>query len=185
MNIVSRIESTEVALDLLDNASEEPAFREAAVHYLRDHASPQALERLVWALQDDDFGVRWEAALALTQMGQPALVEVLKAIADPRRVGDPRLREGVYHILHNSLLPAPLDVTDLLEALRGPAADIASLVEAYHLLAQIDHIQLVESVRSRLHPIENPGLPLDVFRLQYGPAQLTGRLSRLGIHHNR
>jgi HEAT repeat protein len=181
---VINIDSTEAALKLLDDVREEPAYREAAVHYLGDHASLEAIARLVRTLQDDDFGVRWEAALALTQLGEPAVIEVLKALADPRRVDDPRLREGAYHILHNGQVPAALNVTELLNALRGQAADISSLVEAYRLLCQIDHVRLAGPTRSTAQPALSPSLRPGLFRPQYGPAQLTGRLSRLGIHHS-
>jgi HEAT repeat protein len=181
--MVINVDSLEAALKLLDNVREEPAHREAAVRYLSNHASPEAIARLVRTLQDDDFGVRWEAALALTQLGEPAVIEVLKALADPRRVDDPRLREGAYHILHNGQVPATLNVTELLNALRGQAADISSLVEAYHLLGQIDHIRLASPIRTA-QPALSPGLRPGLFRPQYGPAQLTGRLSRLGIHHS-
>ncbi|MFN8596516.1 MAG: HEAT repeat domain-containing protein [Anaerolineae bacterium] len=179
------IESLEEALKLLDDVREAPAQREAAVHYLGDHSSPQVIVRLVQALQDDDFGVRWEAALTLTQLGEPAVIEVLKALADPKRVDDPRLREGAYHILRNGTLPAALNVTDLLTALRGQAADISSLVEAYRLLCEIDHVRLVEKAQESMHSRPSPGLRPFLLGPQYGSAQLTGRLSRLGIHHSK
>lgn len=183
-SMVINIDSTEAALKLLDNVREEPAYREAAVRYLSDHASPEAIVRLVRTLQDDDFGVRWEAALALTQLGEPAVIEVLKALADPKRVDDPRLRDGAYHILHNSQIPASLNVTELLNALRGQVADISSLVEAYRLLCQIDHGRLASPTRT-MQPALSPGLHPGLVRSQYGSAQLTGRLSRLDIHHSR
>ncbi len=179
------IESLEEALKLLDDIRDDPAQREAAVHYLSEHSSPETIVRLVRTLQDDDFGVRWEAALALTQLGEPAVIEVLKALADPKRVDDPRLREGAYHILRNGKIPATLNVTDLLTALRGQAADISSLVEAYRLLCQLDHIRLVDQARGPGHTHLTPGLRPFLFGPQYGPAQLTGRLSRLGIHHSK
>ena len=175
------ITSTAQALELLENNREEPTYREAAVHYLKDKASPAASGRLVQALQDDDVGVRWEAAVALAQLGEVVLPEVLKALTDPKRVDDPRLREGVYHILHYGQATLSIDVTDLLGALRGPAADIASLVEANRLLRQIEK-RHASQTRAATRPVSIGIARTNIFSPKYGPAQLTGRLSRLGGH---
>jgi hypothetical protein len=173
------ITSTTQALELLKNNRDEPAYREAAVRYLKDNPTPAVIARLVQTLQDDDFGVRWEAAAALTQLGEVALPEVLKALTDPKRFDDPRLREGVYHILHYDQAAMSMDVTDLLSALRGPAADIASLVEANRLLRQIEK-QHASQTRAATRPVSIDIARANIFSPKYGPAQLTGRLSRLG-----
>jgi HEAT repeat protein len=138
------ITSTARALELLDNNREESSFREAAVHYLTNHSSPAVIVRLVQALQDDDVGVRWVAAMALAQLGEAALPEVLKALTDPVRVGDPRLREGVYHILHNNQRSVPVPITDLLAALKGPTAGIATLVEVDRVIREYEKYRAVE-----------------------------------------
>lgn len=138
------ITSTTQALELLDNYREESSYREAAIHYLTDHSSPAVIVRLVQALQDDDVGVRWVAAMALAQLGEAALPEILKALTDPVRVGDPRLREGIYHILHNNQRAIPVPITDLLAVLKGPVAGIASLVEADRVIREYEKYRAVE-----------------------------------------
>ena len=100
---------------------------------LRKNPERQAVPRLVQALQDPDFGVRWAASEALGQLGAVALEEVLRVLADPDRVGDPRLRESAYHMLHVGR-SWPVQVKALMASLKGPAPDLASLEEAAHLL---------------------------------------------------
>ncbi len=125
--------SLEQALGILDNPFATVAEREAAARYLETDPDLRAVPRLARALQDEDFGVRWAASEALAQLGVAALEEVLRALADPKRVGDPRLRESAYHMLHiGQRWPVP--VKGLLASLKGPAADLASLEEAAHLL---------------------------------------------------
>lgn len=134
------ITSEAQALEILDDTGQDMRHREAAARYLAAHPSPEIVGRLVQALQDNDFGVRWEAAVALSQLGNPALIEMLKALTDPKRVGDSRLRRGIYHALHyNQSLHLPVSMTRLMEALKGPAADIASMEEAGRLLQLIEH----------------------------------------------
>lgn len=175
------ITSTTQALELLDNNREGPAHREAAIHYLQDNPSAAAIERLVQALQDDDVGVRWEAAVALAQLGEVVLPEVLKALTDPKRVGDPRLRESAYYILHNLQASVPVPIAELLDALRGPAPDIASLVEADRILLAFEKYRSVKA-RAAGEPRATGTARTSIFSPKYGPAQLTGRISRLGGH---
>jgi hypothetical protein len=127
------IVSWKQALDILDNGLNSVAAREAAARYLKKNPERQAVPRLVRALQDDDFGVRWAASEALSQLGAYALEEVLRVLADPDRVGDPRLRDSAYHMLHvGHHWSVPVD--GLMVRLKGPAADLASLEEAARLL---------------------------------------------------
>ncbi len=167
------IESVQQAKAVLDDVHEDAGSREAAVRYLAAHAIPAIITRLVQALQDDDVGVRWEAANALAQLGEPALREVLKALTDPQRVDDPRLRESAYHILHVTQAAMPVPLTELLEALRGPAADVASLVAAHRVLHALQ-----QQAQKTL-----AGNPLSISGKEYGPAKLTGQLGRLNGHH--
>jgi HEAT repeat protein len=133
------INSETQAIEMLNDKQQSAALREAAVRYLGASATPEAIKRLVLALEDNDFGVRWEAAVALTGLGRAALPELLKALADPERVADPRLREGAYHVLHyNRDLPLRANAAQLMDVLKGPAADISALEEAYRLLKQIE-----------------------------------------------
>ena len=168
-------------MERLDDVREEAAVREAAIRFLAEAPTPAVITRLVQALQDDDFGVRWTAATVLAQHGEPALREVLTALTDPQRVGDPRLRDCAYHILHNNPTSLPVSLQELLAALRGPAADIAALVEADRVLRQLEQSRSARA-RAPIQPDTTATAQLNVLRLNYGPAQLTGRLSRLGKH---
>jgi hypothetical protein len=115
---------------------------------------------LIESLLDDEFSVRWEAAVALAQLGPHAFPDVLEALTDPK-LNTARLREGVMHILHYSSRkeeepssghkPVEVQVVansgdlvyvdELMAALKGPAADIRSMVEAGKLLFQIRNDQ--------------------------------------------
>ncbi len=169
------IASSVQAMEVLDDVREEAAIREAAIRYLAKGPTPAVITRLVQALQDDDTGVRWAAAEALTPLGLAALPEVLKALTDPQRVSDPRLRESAYHILHSDQASVPVSIAELLDALRGQAADIASLVEANRVLRALNEYYAVKAAREKSTSLINS---------KYGPAQLTGRLGRLGGHHS-
>lgn len=132
------ITSEEQAFEALDDPLEDQLIREKAIRYLSTRPNEHVIKKLVQALQDDDFGVRWEAAVALAQFGEKALPELLEALTDPERVSDPRLREGVYHVLHNTSGALHyISVAMLVRALKGPAADIAVMDEAGKLLLQL------------------------------------------------
>lgn len=134
------IASESSALEALRDRYAPQARRERAIHYLALNPSQAGISQLVQALQDDDFGVRWEAAAALSRLGRQALPELLKALADPRQAGNPRLREGAYHVIHYSRGSFyPLSLENLRQALKSPAADIAAMKEAARLLYQIEH----------------------------------------------
>jgi HEAT repeat protein len=146
------------AVDVLNNKKLSYHRREVAVHYLAQHPTPEGIKALVVALRDSELAIRWTAATALAQLGPLALPEVLKALVDPK-TNTVRLREGVMHILHYSsnLAHEPVykqsemeatvhtlsgkltSANDLLNALKGPAADIKSMKAAGKLLAQMEH----------------------------------------------
>ncbi len=175
------ITSAAQALAVLDDHREAAKGREAAVRYLADHLTPTVITRLVQALQDDDVGVRWEAATVLAHQGEPTLLEVLNALTDPNRVGDPRLRESAYHILHINQAAMPVSIADLLDALKGQVADIASLVEADRVLRAWEKDRAVKA-RTAGKPGTTGAMQMGLLTPQYGPARLTGRLSRLRGH---
>lgn len=128
------ITSETQAIEVLSDPSEAQTYREKAIRYLSDLGNEKAIDQLVRALQDDDFGVRWEAAVSLSQLGEKTLPVLLEALTDPERVADPRLREGTYHILHYTRGQHYLvSTTRLMKALKSPAADIATMVEAGRL----------------------------------------------------
>jgi HEAT repeat protein len=132
------ITSVSQAVQLLDNERADSIQREMAAHYLEQHPDRAILQRLVTALEDNDPGVRWASAETLSKLGTLALIDMLIALMDPLRVGNPLLREGVYHALYHNLDPhTTVQASGLMQALQGPAADLASMEEAYHLLRQI------------------------------------------------
>jgi HEAT repeat protein len=128
------IASLDQAVKVLDDRRQSVANREAAARYLAKNPSPQVMGRLVQALQDDDFGVRWAAAEALVKLGPDILPPILEALTDRERAGDPRLRDSIYHVLHRAQASMPVPVAPLMAALKAPGADIAAIQEAGRLL---------------------------------------------------
>jgi HEAT repeat protein len=127
------------ALKILNDNNKESTEREGAVRFLAAHPNDGVIERLVQALEDDDFGVRWEAALALSSIGKTALPSLLQALMDPKRIGDPRLRIGAIRVLHRLTdASLPRSTSKLVEALHGPAADIASMEAAYKVFQELE-----------------------------------------------
>jgi hypothetical protein len=146
------------AIALLGDKQLEPQKREFAIHYLAEHPTPASITALIGALQYKEFTLRWVASTALAQLGSLALREVLRALTDPKLNTAP-LREGVVHILHYSsnLANEPVykhaqikpqvyakpgvlvSVSELMTALKGPAADINSMKAADRLLAELEN----------------------------------------------
>jgi HEAT repeat protein len=125
-------------LQILDSNLKESREREKAIRDLAEMPNERVILRLVEALQDDDFGVRWEASVALSKLGNAALPSLLKALMDPKRVGDPRLRRGAYRVLKSMRISShPGSIERLMEALHGPAADIVSMEEAYRVYCEL------------------------------------------------
>ena len=130
-------QSDSEAIAVLNQPELDTLLREDAVHYLGHHLSPRGLESLVQALEDDEFGVRWAAAVALSQQGEAALPTLLRALME--RGGDsPLLREGAYHVLHyNASATVHALSQELMQALKGPAAGISAAEAAYKLLQKL------------------------------------------------
>lgn len=107
--------------------------REEAIHYLAQHLEPQVVEALVQVLDDDDFGVRWAAAEALTYAGAAALAPILHLLV--AKGGSSEAREAALHALRNNTDPEVREqAKPVLEALRGPGAAMATPTAAYQLL---------------------------------------------------
>jgi HEAT repeat protein len=129
------IESTVQAIALLQNDILSELEREDAIHYLRDHPSPEAIEALVTALDDDDAGVRWSAGAALATLGEAALPTLLEALS---KSPDVRLMEAARHVLHYNTSAKVRDETqELMRALKGPEAALATEVAARKLLWEL------------------------------------------------
>ena len=127
--------SVDDALRALEDFSSGPDIHLAAIRFLATMDECLEARGLVHALQSDDFGVRWEAAEQIVRIWRIAFPLILKALLDPKKVGDSRLREGVIHILHKITDHAfQRDVAPLLKALIGPGADVNAMYEADLLL---------------------------------------------------
>jgi HEAT repeat protein len=78
------IENEKQAIKILDNYENNSVIREEAARFLEENPTENATQRLIMALTDDDFGVRWAASTALTKLGDSALPALLQAlIKDP------------------------------------------------------------------------------------------------------
>ena len=127
------VESTEQAIEILRDTDLSELEREHAIAYLHDHPTPEAIDALIEGLEDDDPGVRWKSATALARQGESAMHPLLIALCQPD--ADARLREGAWHVLRqNSSSEVRAESQELLQALRGPSANIATLEAANKLL---------------------------------------------------
>ncbi len=124
------------AIAVLDDTSRSVLEREQAIYYLERHPEPQAIQRIVQALEDPDFGVRWTAAVALARLGRRALRHILQALVEkPDSVW---LRWGAHHALYYSADRWVRETTQRLqEAMRGLAADLSTEVVAAQLLQEL------------------------------------------------
>ena len=146
------------AVTTLDNEAENPSIREKAIQYLSEHPDSQAIERIVRALEDDNFGVRWEASKALSALGRDGLIALLVALTDPARAGDVRLRNGAYRVLKHLNFPdIDHQVWNLIMATKGPAADLLTMIEANKLLEQLRSLEKLKEVISK--PSKAPSWP--------------------------
>ncbi|MEZ4662566.1 MAG: HEAT repeat domain-containing protein [Caldilineaceae bacterium] len=126
------IQTVAEAIAVLDQPAGSSTEREDAIHFLHNHPSPEGAERLVAALSDDDTGVRWAAAQGLIDYGERALPPLLRALA--QNAGNSNLRIGAYQVLHdNPNASIREQMVELIKALRGPGADVASMQAASKL----------------------------------------------------
>lgn len=132
-----QIHSTAQARQILDNPNETVAEREAAIYFLGADPTTANLERLVEALEDNDFGVRWAAGATLARAGDAALPPLARALV--RKHDSVWLREGAYHALYyNASGHVSALTVELQKALKGPAAEVATVSAAEHLLIALD-----------------------------------------------
>ena len=142
-----RVVTVAQAIEMLNDYSESVLEREKAIEVLRLDPSPAGIEALVRALEDDVFGIRWTAAAALATLGEAALPPLLRTLVEHAR--NSQLRESAYHILHyNTHRCVRRECTELMQALKGPASDIAVIGAASALLHKMG--QTV--IRSALRP---------------------------------
>jgi HEAT repeat protein len=130
------IKDEKEALEVLDNFENSTSEREEAARYLEENPSEDAIQRLIKALTDDDFGVRWASSTALTKLGDHALPALLQAlINDP----SPRMRESAYHVLHyNYSLWIQSHSKPLMDAIKDLAPDVTTPKAAYQMLREFE-----------------------------------------------
>lgn len=121
------------ALTMLRNRRLALLQREEAIHYLAEHLNPQVIEELADTLTDPEFSIRWAAARALTWAGEAALVPVLRRLLE--HGSSVTFRDVAYYVLDDNTSGRVQELaSDVLEALKGPAADVAAPRAAYELL---------------------------------------------------
>ena len=137
--IVEQIDSEVQALEILQDAFRGISDREAAARYLQENASKNAINGLIKALNDNDFGVRCAASEALARLGEQALPNVLSSIIHGYNA---RLREGAYHVLHyNISVWVWQNAEPLMQALKSFTPDVQGPQAAARLLDKFQHRQ--------------------------------------------
>ncbi|MGD8603019.1 MAG: hypothetical protein PVF49_00465 [Anaerolineales bacterium] len=125
------------AISIVRDPNEAAKKREDWMWYLEKDASERSIQTLVAALTDDDFGVRWVAATALTRLGDKAIPFVLEEIIQHFTL---KLRDSVYHVLHyNYGVWTQWHVRPLMDALKSLVPDVTAPKVAYELLMEFEH----------------------------------------------
>lgn len=127
------MQSPDDAIAILHDSQRSEKDRNQAAHYLAENVTPSGIGALVAVLDDSDHGVRWAAAHALAQIGEPAMPALLHALMSPDT--DLSLRESAHHVIaENSSPRVRSEGQALLKTLerRRPAEE--SMLEASRLL---------------------------------------------------
>ena len=124
------------AIRVLDDEKNHTGLREEAARFLEENPTENAMQRLIQALTDDDFGVRWAASSALAKLGDRALPALLQVMIKDT---SPRLRESVYHVLHyNQDQWIQWHSKPLMDAIKGVAPDVTAPQAAYQMLKEFN-----------------------------------------------
>ena len=114
--------------------------REHAIHYLAKHMSPAAVEQLIPVLDSDEFSLRWAAADALRYAGNMALIPLLRKLVQSG--SSFTVREVTHHALSKNISPTVREqAQEVLVAMKGPAADLATTQAAYQLLRKLNPVE--------------------------------------------
>ena len=133
-----KFENAHQALETYHNFLAPHAQREEAAQYLHSLQGEEGAIELVRELESDEFGIRWNASNLLSRMGMPAFRVMLEALADPHRISDMRLREGVAHALRENHDPRGRRLAaPVLESMKAPVADLQTLHEAHGILMKM------------------------------------------------
>ncbi|MFN8440180.1 MAG: hypothetical protein U0175_05390 [Caldilineaceae bacterium] len=132
------IQSKEEALAIMHDLYRNTWEREEAIHYLRKQTlNEHEIEALVEQLRDTAAGVRWAAGSALAAAGQIAIVPLLRALTGSNV--NSLLLASAHHVLHDTIdVDARKQAEPLLDAIRGPGADVAAMTEAAHWLSRLE-----------------------------------------------
>ena len=129
-------EAIQETLAVLDDTTRPAMEREQAAHKLAETPSPEVVERLVAALEDEESGVRWAAAAALIDCGDAALTPLLHALIS--QADSTWLREGAHHVFSNTRsLKVQQATADVVTALKGPASGVATTEAAVRALMSL------------------------------------------------
>ena len=145
------IQSKQEAVTILNDSSRATFDREKAIHFLKEQTLSQVeMDALVNALSDDEVGVRWAASVALAAHGRSVLPTILHALVQSNC--NSLLCASVHHILHdNATSDLRVEAKELLQALKGPASDVAAMDVAFKWLQQIRSDEL-STMRNRPTP---------------------------------
>jgi HEAT repeat protein len=116
--------------------------RSEATKALSEISDPEAAPALVKMLEDEEFGIRWAAAIGLVGMNTKGLRPLFKALEE--KPGSDLLREGAHHVIHD-LAKGELRkfLVPLLVALGGPAPTTQTLVAAYRAMEDLERAKII------------------------------------------
>ncbi|NOX62872.1 MAG: HEAT repeat domain-containing protein [Chloroflexi bacterium] len=123
------------AIATLQNSDATESELIDAVHALGRQNTAESTEALIAALSHNAYGVRWAAAEALLNHGEPAIMRLLQALETS---SDPLLFESAHHVLKR--IPGPMlkkAVEPVIEALEGPSPATYAPVEARKVLESL------------------------------------------------
>jgi len=129
-------DSIEQAIAVLQDTNEDSLKRVDAVHYLGELGTDEAIQALVAALEDDDYGVRWAAADELAKMGKKGAIAVLRKLLDPE--ASARVFEMAVHVFKDNgdiLIRSKSEA--LVKALEEDYTTIEAMTEASKLLSEL------------------------------------------------
>lgn len=123
-------------LAIVDNGQNSSLDREGAIHELKAFPTPEVINRLIQALEDNDPGVRWAAASTLIEFGTAAAAPLLRTLVEKN--DSVWLREGAYRVFHDTHDATVQALTaDVIKALKGPAAGLMTTEAAVKALGKL------------------------------------------------
>lgn len=122
--------TTDELFERLRNGSAPERAR--ACRELAAQPDAAAVPVLVDALEDEDSGVRWLAAVALIAHRDAAVIPILERLIE--RADSPWFREGAHHVLQALVTP---EISPVVEALESKFPEEAAPVAANEALAKL------------------------------------------------